>query len=220
MKDQKDVQSPTETTVPPKRSLFSSKLGRTFAVAIVVVVVIAVVLSAIIYVLDHNSSATSPRIALVASSVVFGLTSQKLFTSYSNESSGNYSLNVTEYETMISNYKSASGNVSGTLVIESLKFSSSSSCFNFSSHLYEEGVQDYRVTNSSYTINVQNVTYEGFSFSYFILNHTYTILNATNDYSLYVVGYHGSFAFIILDLNVQLSSYLTLIHDEISVMSG
>ena len=186
----------------PRRTNEPSRWRATIILTVILLVVVIGESEAAVYIADNTFF-----VGVVSESKIFNLTGRQLTVTYSN-STGNYnSKNVTGFEEILLNVISGSGELS----ISSLEFSSSLSSLTFYKQQNQIWKQDLTEINASQYL--QNATYDHFNLFYF-----YT--NGPNSYELISVGRAGAYAFIIIDTGINLSSYKTLIDDEVRVMGG
>jgi hypothetical protein len=184
----------------PRKTNISS---RRRVVIISILILLAVVIGeseAAVYIADNTFF-----VGVVSESQIFNLTGRQLTVTYSNIT-GNYnSKNVTEFKEILLSAISGPGKLS----ISSLEFSSSLSSLAF--YKQQNQIWKQNLTQFITTQGLQNVTHDHFSVFYFSTG-------GLNSYELISVGRAGAYAFVIIDTGTSLSSYKTLIDDEVRVM--
>ncbi|MCL5873918.1 MAG: hypothetical protein M1161_01060 [Candidatus Thermoplasmatota archaeon] len=208
--DSTSLDSPAPAKSPPDRS------DRRKTVAITIVVVVAIVVIASTFVLDQHT-VTSPRgpphIGIISLSEISQLAGQQLTIFYRNNSS-QVRLNITSEETVAfntSNHTSSWKSSPPRVLVISYEFTNqtqSSFSYNISYSIQKQAL----AARNSTTV-IRNMSFEGFT--YFLV-----ISNYSGIFSVVSAGYSGSYAFLIGDINVPLSSYIALIHKEIQAMTS
>lgn len=214
MSSTKNDSTSLNSLAPPKSP--SGRSARRRTVVITVVVAVAIVMIASAFVLNERT-VTSPRgpphIGILSLSEIDQLAGQQLTIFYRNNSS-QIKLNITSEETVAfntSNHTSSWKSSSPGVVVFSYEFTNqtqSSFSYNIS---YSIQKQALTARNSSTVI--KNMSFEGFTF--FLVSSNYSGV-----LSVVAAGYSGSYAFLITDINVPLSSYIALVHEEIQAMTS
>ncbi len=206
----------TSLDSPPPAKSPSGHSARRKTVVITVVVVVAIVVIASAFVLNEHI-VTSPRgpphIGILSLSEISQLAGRQLTIFYRNNSS-QIRLNITSEETVAfntSNHTSSWKSSSPEVLVISYEFTNqtqSSFSYNVS---YSIQKQALAARNSSTVI--KNMSFEGFTFFLVFSNYS-------GVFSVVSAGHSGSYAFLIGDINVPLSSYIALVHDEIQAMTS
>ncbi len=164
------------------------------------------VISASIYVTDHHST----HIAVVSASVVTSLAKEQFTKAYDNASVMSISFNVTKGEVVYFNVTSL-----GFIIVASLELTSSSSSLSLFNEQYRSAIRLFNLPSNAY--NLSNGSYNGFNYFVLTQNASMKTFKSTTIVSL---GYFGSYQFSIVDAGIPLTSYNTLIDDEINAMTG
>lgn len=192
---------PTEDDIPRKPK--NPKKGKTVAIIAVVVVVLISTTVGTILVTDYHHSL---NIGVISEITAASFANQRFVARYVNDTSGNVSQNITKGEAVF--FSNSSSN--SLITIDSLEFSSRT----YSLNVYDKSFKKMtETTNGTLIPGFKNGTYDGFNFFYFIHR------NSTG-FNLIALGVSGSFSFNIEVMNVQVSNYIPLIHDEIKAMTG
>ncbi len=198
---------------PDKSPSGHSATRRTIIITVAVVITIILIASAILIdvgiVTPHHFH---HHIGIISLSEIDQLAGRQLRI-YGRNNSSDLKEGIILGETVafsISNHTSSwSSSPPGVLVI-SLEFTNQTQSSLFYNISYMVERQFFSARNSS--INIRNISYDGFMFFTVISNYS----------GLYAVsaGYSGNYGFVISDINVSLSSYTALVHEEIQAMTS
>ncbi len=204
----KNPSHPTEDDIPKEPK--SPKKRKTVAVVAVVVVIVVIASVGSLLTIGHPHS---PHIALISKTEAEGFVTQKLFVAYMNNTTGNSSRNITSQVDVLFYNNSTAGNISETILISSLEFTS----INYSLSLYNYQYKNIsQLANSTKMSVLENGTYDGFNFYYL------SKVEGTVGKKLYALvdGVSGAYSFFIEVRGIPNSNIMNLIHDEIQAMTS
>lgn len=199
--------APPNPVQPPPSPQKNTGLLRVIIVVVALVVVIAAI--AVIYHETHLGSVTSSsnlKVAVLPSSTIDSLAGTTLTVSTRTFTTSSNYTTVKAIEEEFN--KTTNGSFSGSIIIVSAEFASSSQVNALYNQVYENVSNEVK---GIHNVKNQNESYKGFS--YFLVSYTESYLS---DYI--VIGHNGKYFFEVLDINVYVSNINALVYDEISAM--
>ena len=165
------------------------------------------------------SHSPSLKAAILSDSQVSSLAGKQLNEHASNATSISSLSSETPINMTMAYFNASASN--RTVVIGSFEFASSSSAHSFFMDVYHNLSLEMRSSNAS-SSDAANVSFTIVNATYSTFNYTTFSISFMNVSLSIAVGFSGHFTFIVgeIDFPASVVNFTTLVHEEISAMSG